>query len=106
MENPEAKRARERRYYHEHCEVLCRKQAEYRQRNKETINAKRREQRARRKALTGVKKPSDANRTEGLVCTRCRWYLRRDTCTESFFRVVTAGIHIAETCKAYDERHD
>ena len=105
MENPEAKRARERRYYHEHCEVLRQRQAEYRQRNRERINARRKEQRQARK-MQDAMKVDGVTRTEGLVCTRCRWYLRRDTCTESFFRVVTAGIHIAETCKAYDEQHD
>jgi len=110
MEDLEGKRARERRYYQEHCEVLRQRQAEYRQRNKERINARRKEQRdARRErsmAETEERFRENVQRTKGLVCTDCRWYLRRDTCSASFFQVITCGIHVAETCKAYDEQHD
>ena len=85
---------------------MLQKQREYRQRHRDEINDRRRELRrmAREKGENYDRKKPDEKVTPGRVCTDCVRYLNSYSCSESFFKVVSCGIHIAETCLAYEKK--
>ncbi|MBR3286946.1 MAG: hypothetical protein IKI72_03905 [Bacteroidales bacterium] len=51
-----------------------------------------------------LRQPTGGLRTRGRVCTDCAYYLVNPTCSESFFRVISRGVRIAETCVNYKAR--
>ena len=126
-EQKERRREDGRRYYQEHREEKLAKMRDYRRRkklsdkdfegltaqqkwrllHKEEYNARRREQRAEERRLGIERRGSSLGKNKadvkpGRLCTDCSMYLRSALCSESFFRVVSCGISVAETCIHYD----
>ena len=81
-------------------------QRRYWDRHREELNKRKREARRltaeRRKVARDTKREvTEGRRVLGRLCTGCRHYLARPTCTADVFAVLSCGIRIAETCTAY-----